>query len=51
MYSEGDVVVLFGRERGRIRATGQAYDTEFVQRFTLRRDRLVSVRIIAAHQP
>lgn len=51
VYSQGDVVVLFGRERGRIRATGQAYDIEFVQRFTFRNEQLVSVRIIAAHEP
>jgi ketosteroid isomerase-like protein len=51
VYSEGDAVVLFGRERGRIRATGQAYHMEFVQRFTFRDERLISVRIIAAHEP
>ena len=48
VFAHGDYVVLFGRERGRIRATGEAYDVEFVHRFTFRNDRLVAVRIIAA---
>ena len=51
VYSEGDSVVLFGRERGRVRATGQPYHVEFVQRFTFREERLVAVRIIAANEP
>jgi ketosteroid isomerase-like protein len=51
VYSQGDAVVLFGRERGRIRATGQLYDIEFVQRYTFRDERLIAVRIIAAHEP
>jgi ketosteroid isomerase-like protein len=49
VVAHGNAVVLFGRERGRIRATGQAYDVEFVERFTFRDERLVSIRIIAAH--
>lgn len=49
VFTEGDTVVLFGREAGRIRSTGQAYDVEFVEKFTFRGERLASVRIIAAH--
>lgn len=49
IFTEGDTVVLFGRERGRIRATGQAYDVEFVEKFTFRDERLAAVRIIAAY--
>jgi uncharacterized protein len=49
VFAEGDTVVLFGREQGRIRATGQPYDMEFVERFTFREGRLAAIRIIAAH--
>ena len=49
VFTEGDTVVLFGREQGRIRATGQDYDMEFVEKFTFRDDRLLAVHIIAAH--
>jgi ketosteroid isomerase-like protein len=49
VFAEGDRVVLFGRESGAVRATGLRYDVEFVQRFTFRDDRLVSVQIVVAH--
>jgi ketosteroid isomerase-like protein len=49
VFAEGDTVVLFGRERGRLRATGDPYDVEFVEKFTFRDNRLTAVRIIAAH--
>ncbi len=49
VVAHGNAVVLFGRERGRIRATGHPYDVEFVERFTFRDERLVSIRIIAAY--
>jgi ketosteroid isomerase-like protein len=49
VHTEAEAVVLFGRERGRIVATGERYDMEFVERFTFRNERLVSIRIIAAH--
>jgi ketosteroid isomerase-like protein len=49
VHTETNAVVLFGRERGRLVATGQAYDLEFVERFTFRDERLAAVRIIAAH--
>ena len=48
VVADGDTVVLMGRETGRIRATGERYDVEFVERFTFDDGRLVSVRIIAA---
>ena len=48
VLAQDDVVVLIGREQGRIRDTGQEYDVEFVHRFTFRDGRLASVRIIAA---
>jgi uncharacterized protein len=51
VIADGDTVVLFGRERGRIRSTGQRYDVEFVERFTFRNDRLAAIRIIAAYAP
>lgn len=49
VLTETNVVVLFGRERGRVKSTGVAYDMEFVERFTFREDRLAAVRIIAAY--
>ena len=50
LFAEGNRVVLFGRETGTIRATGEHYDMEFVERFTFRGDRLIAVHIIAAHR-
>jgi hypothetical protein len=49
IVSEGDVVVLIGRERGVIRATAEHYDVQFVQRFTFRDGRLAAIQIIAAN--
>jgi uncharacterized protein len=49
VFAEGDAVVIFGHERGRLVATGAAYSVEFVQRYTFRDGRLADVRIIAAH--
>lgn len=46
--AQGDVVVVFGREEGRVRQTGEAYDVDIVHRFTFREGRLASLRIIAA---
>jgi len=48
IFAEGNTVVLFGREHGRVRQTGTAYDVEFVQRLTFRDERLASVRIVVA---
>ena len=49
VLAQGDSVVLFGREQGRIRASGKPYDVEFVQKFTFQDGRLAAVRIIVAH--
>lgn len=48
VVTQDDLVVMIGREQGRIRETGQEYDVEFVHRFRFRDGRLASVRIIAA---
>ena len=48
-FAEGDTVVLFGTETGKIKETGFRYQVEFVERFTFRDGRLASLRIIAAH--
>ena len=50
-FAEGDTVILFGTERGKIKETGFRYHVEFVERFTFRDGRLASLRIIAAHCP
>ncbi|HEY3159132.1 MAG TPA: nuclear transport factor 2 family protein [Vicinamibacterales bacterium] len=49
IFAEGNTVVLFGRETGRIPRTGTTYNVEFVQKFTFRDGRLAEVRITAAH--
>ena len=48
IFTEGDTVILFGRERGKVRLTGAPYDVEFVQRLTFRDSRLASIRIVVA---
>ena len=50
-FAEGDTVILFGTETGKIKDSGFRYHVEFVERFTFRDGRLASVRIIAAHAP
>ena len=50
VVSQANSVVLIGRDRGRIRATGKPYDVEFVDRFTFSGGRLRSIRVIAAHR-
>lgn len=45
---QGNVVVLFGSERGRIRSTGADYHVEFVHRFTFDDGALRNIRIIVA---
>jgi ketosteroid isomerase-like protein len=47
--TQGDTAIFLGRERGRVRETGQAYEMEFVQRFQFRDGQLVNIKIIAAH--
>jgi uncharacterized protein len=49
LFSEGEKVVLFGRETGIIKSTGIRYDIEYVQRFTFRDGRLAGVQIIGAY--
>ena len=48
VVTEGDSVVLIGHETGSIRATREAYDVQFVHRFTFRDGRLAAVQIVAA---
>lgn len=48
VVSQGDTVVLLGREQGNLRATGERYDVQFVHKFTFDDGRLASVQIIAA---
>lgn len=48
IFTDGDTVVLFGREQGTVRSTGVRYDVEFVERLTFRDGRLASVRIVVA---
>jgi ketosteroid isomerase-like protein len=46
---DGDTIVVIGREHGRVKATGNRYRMEFVQRLLFRSGRLASISIIAAH--
>jgi ketosteroid isomerase-like protein len=48
VMAQGDTVVLLGRARGRIKATGVEYDMQFVQRFSFEAGRLASITVIAA---
>jgi ketosteroid isomerase-like protein len=48
VITQADTVVLFGHERGIVRATGAPYDVQFVQRFTFDGGRLRSVKIVVA---
>jgi uncharacterized protein len=48
VLSQPDLVVLIGRERGIIRATGGPYDVQFVQRYTFRDGKLAAVQVVAA---
>lgn len=51
VLAEGDTVILFGTEVGKVKETGVRYHVEFVERFTFRGGRLAAIRIIAAHCP
>lgn len=44
VVAQGDTIVLHGRERGRVRASGHEYDLEWVQFYTYRDGRLAAVR-------
>jgi ketosteroid isomerase-like protein len=48
VLAQGDVVVMFGTERGRIRTSGMAYHVEFVDRFTFVDNALKNIRVIVA---
>jgi ketosteroid isomerase-like protein len=48
VVAQGDTVVLFAEERGKIRATGASYHIRWVQMFTFRDDRIVRIRGVAA---
>lgn len=48
VVTSGDVVVMFGTERGQLRDTGAPYHVEFVHRFTFADGALKNIRIIAA---
>jgi ketosteroid isomerase-like protein len=49
VFAEGDTVILFGAETGRIRGSGLPYQVEFVERFTFRDGRLAAIRIVGAY--
>lgn len=48
IVAQGDVVVIFGNERGRVKSTGLPYHVEFVHRFTFVEGALQNIRIIVA---
>jgi ketosteroid isomerase-like protein len=48
VMGQGDVVVLIGSERGRIRSTGASYHVQSVHRFTFVDGALAHIQIIAA---
>lgn len=48
VVTQGDILVLFGRESGVIRESGAAYEVEFVHRFTFEGEKLKAIRILAA---
>ena len=48
VVAQGDCVVLFGREQGRLRVTGTPYDVQFVYEFLFRDGRIYRVRELAA---
>jgi ketosteroid isomerase-like protein len=48
VVAQGDTVVLFAQERGKVRATGMPYHLRWVQLFTFHNETLVRVRGVAA---
>jgi ketosteroid isomerase-like protein len=48
VVAQGDSVVLFAREQGKVRATGAPYHLRWVQLFTFRDSKIVRVRGVAA---
>lgn len=51
VVGQGDTVVIFGRETGRFRPTGQRYDLHWVQLFTLRDGLIVRIRQVTDTSP
>jgi ketosteroid isomerase-like protein len=49
VMSQGDTVVVIGRERGVIRKTGRSYDVQFAHRFTFLDGYLAAVQVIVAY--
>ena len=49
VFAEGEMVIVFGAETGRIRGSGMPYQVEFVERFTFREGRLAAIRIVGAY--
>ena len=48
LVAQGNIVVLIGRERGRVRESGMPYDVHFSYEFTFRDGKVVRVRQVAA---
>jgi uncharacterized protein len=48
LVAQGHIIVLVGRERGEVRASGHPYDVHFVYEFTFRDDKIQHIREIAA---
>jgi ketosteroid isomerase-like protein len=48
VVAQGDTVVLLAEEHGTVRATGTPYRVRWVQFFTFRHDKIVSIRGVAA---
>jgi ketosteroid isomerase-like protein len=51
VVAQGDTVVLFAEERGKVRASGTRYHIRWVQLFTFCNDKIVRIRGVAAHLP
>lgn len=51
VVAQGDAVVVTGREQGRYRPTGRAYDVHWVQLFTFRQGKLKQFREIVDSAP
>ena len=50
IVAQGNVVIVIGRERGRIRQSGEPYDVYFTYRFTFRDGKLWRILEIAAER-
>ncbi len=48
VISQGDEVIVFGRETGRFKASGERYALRFVQRYTFREGKIARVSQILA---